>query len=375
MNRETYLKKVKRIIIKVGTSNITTDSGRLDTVQLKNLVGQIGELKNRRYEVLLVSSGAIAAGVEGLGLKKRPDTIPELQAAASVGQGLLLQEYINLFKEVNLKVGQVLVTQFDTTHRQQYLNARNTLEKLLQLGTIPIINENDTTAVDEIKFGDNDTLAAMVTTLIKGDLLVMLTVTEGLLTHDPSSGDRDKLLSQVEEITPELEALAGGVGTKFGQGGMVTKLQAAKIVTFGQAAAIIANGFEPRVLLDIVEGKPVGTFFVPRKKSVSSRKLWIAFGRITSGTIFVDKGAKEALVSKGKSLLPAGITRCRGKFEPGDAVDIADTKGDTFAKGLANFSSEEINKIKGLKSADVSSILSEDADEEVIHRDCLLILK
>ena len=375
MDRKEYLKKVKRVVIKVGTHLITTDSGRLNTAELKNLVAQVGALNDRGYEVLLVSSGAIAAGVEGLGLESRPTAIPVLQAAASVGQGLLLQEYINLFKESNLKVGQVLITQFDTTHRQQYLNARNTLEKLLELGIIPVINENDTTAVDEIKFGDNDTLAALVTTLIKGDLLVMLTVTEGLLAADPLTGRRDKLLSKIDEITPEIEALAGGVGTKFGSGGMVTKIQAAKIVTFGQGGVVIANGFTPHVLAKIVEGEPVGTFFVPRKKSVSSRKLWIAFGRMTRGTIFVDEGAKEAVISKGKSLLPAGITRCRGHFEPGDAVNIADKKGDIFAKGLTNFSSEEINKIKGLKSEEVSSILSEDADEEVIHRDCLLVLK
>lgn len=367
-------RRVHRIVVKVGTSVITTPSGRLDFVQLSNLVDQMAELKKRGYELLLVSSGAIAAGVEGLGLDARPTTIPELQAAASVGQGLLLQQYTNLFDKHGIKVGQVLLTQYDTTQRRHYLNARNTLQKLLELETIPIINENDNTAVDEIKFGDNDTLAALVSNLVEADLLIALTDTEGLYTRDPHKTTKARLLQEVEEITPEIEALAGGAGTRFGSGGMVTKIQAAKIVTFAQRGMIIAHGKRPRVLLDIMDYKPVGTFFVPGKKKVESRKLWIAFGRIARGTVMVDEGAKDALLKRGKSLLPAGITKCEGDFGVGDAVNIVDKEGTVFAKGLTNFSLQELNRIKGLKSKEVSAILP-DASEEVVHRDCLVILR
>ncbi|MDI6892888.1 MAG: glutamate 5-kinase [Actinomycetota bacterium] len=375
MGKSDYLHKAHRVVVKVGTSVVTTETGRLDLPQLKNLVGQIAEMVKRGYQVLLVSSGAIAAGVEGLGLEKRPTAMPELQAAASIGQGLLLQQYTNLFKEHGLKVGQVLLTQYDTTHREQYLNARNTLSKLLELGAIPIINENDTTAVDEIRFGDNDTLAALVANLCKADLLIALSDTEGLFTGDPRKDRGVKLLETVEEITPEIEALGGGVGTKFGSGGMVTKIQAAKIVTFAQIGMIIAHGRRPDVLLDVMEGKSVGTFFVPRRKKIGSRKLWIAFGKTSRGTIFVDDGAREALTKRSKSLLPAGVFNCEGNFEVGDAVDIADQKGQIFAKGLTSFGTEELNQIKGLRRSEVVKRLSEETSEEVVHRDCLVILK
>jgi glutamate 5-kinase len=368
-------RKAKRIVVKVGTSLITDESGKLNQDQLESLVNQIAELSHRGFQLLLVTSGAIAAGVEGLGLERRPTAMPELQAAASVGQGLLLHQYSKLFQKWNLQVGQVLLTQYDTTHRSQYLNARNTLNKLLDFDTIPIINENDTTAVDEIRFGDNDTLAALVSCLIDADLLILLSDIDGLYTIDPRISREAKLLNEIEEITPEIEEIAGGVGSRFGSGGMITKIQAAKIVTCAGTGMIIANGREDGILLKIMDMVPVGTFFFPRKKRISSRKLWIAFGRISKGTIVVDDGAKTALVKKGKSLLPAGVVSCKGNFNLGDAVDVADKEGFVFAKGLINFSTEELNQIKGLKSSEVSSVLSEEASEEVIHRDCLVILK
>lgn len=342
---------------------------------MKNLVEQIAVLKRRDYEVLLVTSGAIAAGVEKLGLTKRPTSIPKLQAAASVGQGLLIQEYANLFKKHNLNVGQVLITQYDTTHRQQYINTQNTLNRLLGFGAIPIINENDTTAVDEIKFGDNDTLAALVASLIEADLLIILTDTEGLYTRDPRHKKEVKLLAEIGEITPEIEILGGGRGTDFGSGGMFTKIQAAKVATFAQVGVIIANGRRSDVLPDIMAGKPIGTFFLPRKKGIASRKRWIAFGRISRGAIFVDAGAKEALCNKGKSLLAAGVVNCQGNFESGDAVDIVDAGGHIFARGLTSYSCAELKKVKGLKSSEVLSILGEDFEPEVVHRDCLVILE
>lgn len=375
MKRIECLPKVKRIVVKIGTAVISTPSGRLDLEQMNNLVTQMANLAKQGYQLLLVTSGAIAAGLERLGKEERPSAIPELQAAASVGQGLLLQQYTNLFGQHDLRVGQVLLTQFDIIHREQYVNASNTFEKLFELGVVPIVNENDTTAVEEIKFGDNDTLAALVTNLVKADALIILTDTEGLYSADPRTDSKAKLIAEVQEITPEIERLAGGKGTEFGSGGMVTKIRAARIVTLAGASMVVADGRKPNVLLDIMEGKEVGTFFAPSKKKMASRKAWIAFGRTTKGTIIVDDGAKEALRGKGRSLLPAGVLSCEGDFSIGDAVDIADTQGNVFAKGLINFNAQELNQIKGLKSSEVSKVLTGEASEEVIHRDCLVILK
>lgn len=375
MKRIECLPKAKRIVVKVGTAVISTPSGRLDLERMNNLVIQMANLAKKGYQLLLVTSGAIAAGLERLGKEERPSAIPELQAAASVGQGLLLQQYNNLFSQHDLKVGQVLLTQFDIIHREQYVNASNTFEKLFELGVIPVVNENDTTAVEEIKFGDNDTLAALVANLVKADALIVLTDTEGLYTTDPRADTKAKLIAEVQEITSEIERLAGGKGTEFGSGGMVTKVRAARIVTLAGASMVVADGRKPNVLLDIMEGKEVGTFFAPHKKKMTSRKAWIAFGRTTKGTIIVDDGAKEALRGKGRSLLAAGVLSCEGSFSMGDAVDIADTQGNVFAKGLINFNAQELNQIKGLKSSEVSRVLTGEASEEVIHRDCLVILK
>ncbi|MDO8886149.1 glutamate 5-kinase [Candidatus Oleimmundimicrobium sp.] len=370
-----HLSGRKKIVVKIGTSLITTSSGRLNSKQMESLVNQVAMLRKQGHLILVVTSGAIAAGIECLGLKSRPKEIPKLQAAASVGQGLLVERYANLFNKYNLKVGQVLVTQFDVTHRQQYLNTRNTLNKLFELGVVPVVNENDTTAIDEIKFGDNDTLAALVASLIKADLLILLSDIEGLYTADPRLRKDAKLVCEVEDITSEVESLAGGVGTKFGSGGMITKIQAGKIATFSGVCMIIADGRKPNVVLDIVDGRPVGTVFLPKKKKVSSKKLWIAFGHTSKGKIKIDNGAKKAIIEGGKSLLPAGTIDCFGKFSVGDSVDIVDLNGEIFAKGLTNFSSDEIKKIKGLRRGEVVKKLSEEASEEIIHRDCLVVLK
>lgn len=345
-------------------------------MQLKNIVDQVAELRAKDYQVVIVSSGAIAAGVEGLGLKARPTAIPELQAAASVGQGLLLHEYTTLFGEHGLKVGQVLLTQHDIIQRQQYLNSRNALRTLLKLGIVPIINENDATAVDEIKFGDNDTLAALVANLVRADILILLSDIDGLYTCDPRLGGDACLIPEVKDITSEVEELAGGVGSAFGSGGMATKVQAARIAIFACVGMFIANGRRPNVLVDVMSGKRVGTFFTPRKKKVSGRKLWIAFGKSTAGSIIVDDGAVKALVTSGKSLLPAGIIGSEGEFHEGDAVNIKDPHGRVLGKGITNYSSDEIGQIKGLKTSEVIEKYPESMNnEEVIHRDCLVILR
>lgn len=321
-------------------------------------------------QVLLVTSGAIAAGVEALGMGSRPTDIPQLQAAASVGQGLLVNHYAGLFAAEGVAVGQVLLTQHDIIHRQQYLNARNTLEALLKLGAVPVINENDTTAVDEIRFGDNDTLAALIAHIAKAGLLILLSDIDGLMTGDPKTGEA-RLIPEVRKITAEVEAAAGGVGTKFASGGMVTKIQAAKIVTLSGAAMIIANGRTPGVLADIASGKSVGTYFHPTTKKVSGRKLWIV-GRPASGRIKVDDGARKALMEMGKSLLPAGVVGCSGSFEAGDSVDIEDAARGTIARGLTNLSAKELKLVRGLKSSEVAKVLPE-AEIEVIHRDSLVV--
>lgn len=339
------------------------------------IVDDIAVQVKKGKQVLLVTSGAIAAGVESLGLEKRPTSIPKLQAAASVGQGLLVHRYSELFAVHHIPVGQVLLTQFDTTHRQQYLNARNTLTKLLQYGAVPVINENDTTAVDEIKWGDNDTLAALVGLLAKADLLVLLSDIGGLHTGDPRVSKEAKLLDKIDKITDEIEALAGGIGSKFGSGGMVTKIQAAKIVTCAGIGMVIADGRERGAIGKIVAGKSVGTYFAPAEKCVSDKKLWIAYGRIPQGTVVVDDGARKALCFGGRSLLPAGVVRVRGRFSVGDAVEVADTSGEVFARGLTNFASGELEKIRGKRTDEIARAFPGQENEEVVHRDCLVILQ
>ncbi|MBS3909852.1 MAG: glutamate 5-kinase [Actinobacteria bacterium] len=368
-------RNARRIVVKLGTSTVAKETGGIDHVQLKSIVEQVAQLKKDGYDVVIVSSGAIAAGVEGLGLKARPSTIPELQAAASVGQGLLLHEYASLFSKHGIKVGQVLLTQYDVIHRQQYLNSRNALKTLLALGVVPIVNENDATAVDEIRFGDNDTLAALVSNLIRADLLILLSDIEGLYTGDPRDGGDAKLIEMVEDITTEIESLAGGGGSSFSSGGMVTKIQAARIAIFAQVGMVIAHGRRANVLIDIMNDERVGTFFAPRKKRLSAMKLWIAFGKSPRGSVVVDDGAANALISAGKSLLPAGVVGCEGRFQAGDAITVKDLQGNVFAKGLTNFSSSEVDEIKGLKSSQVLEKFSDSASEEIIHRNCLVILR
>ncbi len=288
---------------------------------------------------------------------------------------LLLHNYSRLFAKYDILVGQVLLTQYDTTHRQQYLNARNTITKLLDYGVVPVINENDSTAVDEIKFGDNDTLAALVAGLVQADLLVLCTDTEGLYTCDPKKDKEACLIPQIDEITEDIEKLANGAGTHFGSGGMVTKLQAARIATSGGTGLVIVDGRKDDYIKKVVLGMEIGTYFPPKKDIIHGKKLWIAFGRLSQGTISVDDGAKRALITQGRSLLPAGVKSCQGDFKVGDAIDISDKNGKVFAKGLSNYSCQELKKIKGLKTSQIDKYIEGEVSEEVVHRDCLVILK
>jgi glutamate 5-kinase len=367
--------KARRVVVKVGTYTLSDASGRLDREQMRGVVGQIASLREGGREVVLVSSGAIAAGVELMGLGERPRDIPSLQAASSVGQGLLLQLYAGFFGEHGILVGQVLFTQYDFAHRQQYLNARNTFRRLLEQGVVPLVNENDTVAVEEIRFGDNDRLAALVAALIEADLMVMLSDIQGFYTADPKRDAGARLISEVERITPAMLEAAGEALEEHSSGGMAAKLEAARIATASGIGVVIAPGREPDVLAGVASGKRIGTYFHPRKKKLRGQKHWIAFGTRPQGTIVIDQGARDALLHGGKSLLPAGVVECRGNFNPGDAVEVIDESGRKVAKGLCGLSSAELNKVKGLRSGEAARRLGGDQGEEVIHRDYLVIVE
>ncbi len=366
--------KVKRLVVKVGTSTLTRPSGRLDRARVERLAEEMATLRSQGREVVLVSSGAIAAGLESLGMRKRPSDLPTLQAAASIGQGKLMELYASVFKEQGLLAGQVLLTQYDMTHRQQYLNARHTLCRLLELGAVPVINENDTVAVEEIRFGDNDRLAALVAGMVEADLLAILTDIKGLFTADPRAGKGAELIRRVEKITPEIEGLADGTSGGFATGGMVTKMQAAKIATLSGTGVIILDGRKKRIVSRVLGGAEEGTYFPPRRSRMTSRKRWIAFGLKPAGTLRVDDGAARAILEKGKSLLPAGVTEVSGEFGPGEMVEVVDGEGRALARGLVSYASEELDAIKGMRSREAARLLGGEC-QEAIHRDCLVVLE
>lgn len=375
MNRSEFIKKAKRIVIKVGTSIITTDTGQIDDAKILQLANQVSDIFKQGYEVLLVSSGSIPAGVEALRLSTKPNAIPELQACASVGQGLLVHKYSEVFKKNKVNVGQVLLTGHDIAYRQQYVNAKNTLNKLLELKVIPIINENDSTATDEIKFGDNDRLAAFVANFSNADLLIILSNVDGFYSADPKKQD-SQIITTVETIDDtEIKESAGGPGTTFGKGGMGTKIMAAKIAVSGRAGVIIANGHDEKILSKIVGGEPVGTFFVPKSEKRSARKLWI-LNQPSKGTIFIDEGAEKAIREEGRSLLAVGVRKAEGDFDVGDAVKIkvGQTK-PRLIKGIVNYNNREINKIAGKSTKEIMKILGIESVEEIVHRDEMAMMK
>jgi glutamate 5-kinase len=291
-----------------------------------------------------------------------------------VGQARLIGIYSELFAKRGLAVGQVLLTRQDTHHRQQYVNACHTFDRLLASGAVPIVNENDTTAVDEIRFGDNDTLAALVGIMVKADLVVLLTDIEGVYSADPRESEEACLLERVDEVMPDVEAAAGGPGSKMGSGGMATKIEAAKTLMKAGIPTVVCDGRRPHVLEDVAEGKPVGTLFAGGESGLRGRKLWIAFAKRPAGSVTIDDGAREALCLRGKSLLPAGVVAVSGSFRSGDAVTIRDSAGEVVARGLVGLSSEELERVKGMKSAEIARVSPELAGTEVVHRDCLVVM-
>jgi glutamate 5-kinase len=370
--RKELLKGVRRVVVKVGSA-VLTEQGSLHRPTIFRLSREIAFLQKKGFTVTLVSSGAIASGMGRLGIKKKPDTIPEKQAVAAIGQGRLIQVYEEAFDRYDLKIAQILLTRDDLTHRGRYLNARNTLTTLLNWGIIPIINENDTVAVEEIKFGDNDNLSALITHLIDGDLLIILTDLEGLYSRDPRQDPQAELIPVVEQVDGRVIRYTSLTSGEWGLGGMRTKIKAARKVTIQGTPVIIANGRREGVLQELIIGKPWGTLFLPQKQSLSRKKHWIAYTLKPRGEIILDEGARKALVEKGKSLLPSGIVAVRGRFGAGSCVGCLDGEGKRIAKGLVNYSSSDLAKIKGLKTSEIEKKLEFKQSDEVIHRDNLVV--
>jgi glutamate 5-kinase len=371
--RKELLKKAKRVVVKIGSGVLAGDNG-IDSSFLDGLASDIAALRAKKLEVVIVSSGAVAAGRTVLGLSDRPKTLPQKQAAAAIGQSRLMRAYEEAFSGYDLKVAQILLTRDDLANRRRFQNARGTLDTLLSYGIIPVINENDTVVVDELKFGDNDNLSALVTNLVEAQLLLIMTDIDGLYTADPRSNPDATLISQVRVITREMERGAGGSGTSVGTGGMATKLAAAKKVVKSGGAAIVFAGKEKGNLTRIMAGEPVGTLFLPAGESLNRRKHWIAYTLRPTGSIHVDAGAREVLARHGKSLLPSGIAKVEGRFDRGDCVKIVAPDGAEFARGIVDYSSQEVEVIRGHKSSDIEKLLGFRYGDDVIHRDNLVLL-
>jgi glutamate 5-kinase len=372
VTRREILKNVRRFVLKVGSRVLTAKGRSLSQPVFDRLGREVSAAKKNGYEPILVSSGAIAAGMGRLGMVEKPKTMPQKQAAAAIGQSALMWNYERAFSFFGQKVAQVLLTRDDLSNRNRYLNARNTLLTLLQFGVTPIINENDTVVVQEIKFGDNDNLSALVTNLVHADLLIILSDIEGLYDRDPRINKNARLIPCVDRITPEMERKASGTLSPISIGGMVTKLQAARKAALFGVPTILANGMKEGILERILQGAEEGTLFSSEVNKLTSRKHWIAFTLEPAGKILVDEGAKKAILQKGKSLLPSGVIGTEGKFSVGDPVVLADSRGNEFAKGLVNYGAAEIAKIRGVKTAEIETRLGYRYNDEIVHRDDLV---
>ncbi len=370
------LEAVRRLVVKVGSSLITAGSSGLDSERIRVLADELAALGAAGTEVALVSSGAIVAGMARLGRRERPRSIPETQAAAAVGQSALMQQYETAFARHGRLVAQVLLTRADLSARTRYLNARNTLNTLLACGVLPIINENDTVAVDEIKVGDNDNLSALVAQLIDADLLVLLTDVDGLYRGNPRRDAGATKLDVVEAITPDIERLCWADAGQIAIGGMATKLEAAQKAVASGIPLVIANGHRPGELTALLRGEPIGTYFAPRTDRLAARKRWIGFAVAPQGRLVVDAGAKRAVTERGKSLLPSGVVDIEGDFDAGEVVALCAADGDAaeFARGVVNFDAQELRKIKRVKSSDIERVLGYKSFDEVVHRDNLVLL-
>lgn len=373
LSRKSYLSAIKRVVVKIGSYILASPDHTLNTVMINDLVSQLSAIKEKGVEIIIVSSGAIAAGIRQLGLAEVPTSIPQKQAAAAVGQSHLIWEYERNFQRQGHRVAQVLLTHDDLAQRSRFLNAKNTLEELLDFGVIPVINENDTVSVEEIKMGDNDLLSATVATMTKAQLLIIVSDVEGLYTVDPKKDDKAQLLTEVETITNDIERFTGIAGSDVGSGGMATKVQAAKSASLSGIPTIIVSGKTPEVILRAVAGDQIGTFFFPSKDRLAARKHWLRYILKPKGKITVDDGAKRAITKQGKSLLPSGVVSVDGRFEYGDAVSLLDSYSQEFARGLTNYTVVELRKIQGHHTKEIEDLLGYKYYDEVIHRDNLVL--
>lgn len=368
----TRIAEAKRLVIKVGSALVTNNGEGLDLNAINEWARQIARLRQMDREVVLVSSGAIACGMQRLGWKKRPSAVHELQACAAVGQMGLVQVYESAFARHGLHTAQVLLTHDDLADRKRYLNARSTLTTLLELGVVPIINENDTVITDEIKFGDNDTLGALVANLIDADALIILTDQPGLFTADPRKDSSATLISEASAGDPALEVMAGGAGSQIGTGGMITKVIAAKRAASSGAHTVIASGREKDVMPRLASGESVGTLLVSQTQPLNARKLWLADHLQLNGKLVLDAGAIKAL-AEGKSLLPIGVVEVQGEFERGAAVACVSAEGVEIARGLINYGSSDARRIARHASSEIEAILGYVDESEIIHRDNLIL--
>lgn len=369
------LKKAKRIVIKVGTSTITYANGKRNFSQIDRLAREISDLQNQGKEMILVTSGAVAVGVDRMGLPGKPKTIPGKQAAAAVGQGVLMHTYEKFFADYGQIVAQVLITKTEAIDRHRYTNTRNTFMELMRQRVIPIVNENDVVALDELKIGDNDNMSALVAGIVDASLVIILSDVDGLYTANPQTHPDAVIVPEVAEITPEIEASAGGVGSARGTGGMATKIQAAKAATSSGIHLVIASGTEKNAITRVLQGEELGTLFVSRENRLQFRKRWLAFGAKIAGSIVVDDGCAKAIRKAGGcSILPAGVFAVQGEFLPGSTVSVIDKDAHELARGLVHYSSAELEQIKGCNSGEIANILGHKNFDEVIHRDDLVIL-
>lgn len=373
-SREAF-KKAKRIVIKVGTSTITYANGKRNFSQIDRLAREISDLQNQGKEMILVTSGAVAVGVDRMGLPGKPKTIPGKQAAAAVGQGVLMHTYEKFFADYGQIVAQVLITKTEAIDRHRYTNTRNTFMELMRQRVIPIVNENDVVALDELKIGDNDNMSALVAGIVDADLVIILSDVDGLYTANPQTHPDAVIVPEVAEITPEIEASAGGVGSARGTGGMATKIQAAKAATSSGIHLVIASGTEKNAITRVLQGEELGTLFVSRENRLQFRKRWLAFGAKIAGSIVVDDGCAKAIRKAGGcSILPAGVFAVQGEFLPGSTVSVIDKDAHELARGLVHYTSAELEQIKGCNSGEIAKILGHKNFDEVIHRDDLVIL-
>ncbi len=372
--RKEILGRLKRIVIKIGSGVISTAEG-LDEVMLSRLAEDICDLREQGIEVILVSSGAVAAGRSSLGIGGRPQTIPQKQAAAAIGQPRIMRAYKEVFTRRNRVAAQVLLTRDDLSNRRRYLNAHNTLDTLIEYGVTPIVNENDTVVVEEIRFGDNDNLSALVASLMAADLLLILSDVDGFYSGDPGCDKNAQLLPLIERMTPEIEAMAGTSRGSLGTGGMQTKVQAAQKAGLAGVPTLIVNGRVAGILTQVVEGGDVGSLFLASSSKLNARKRWIALSMQPNGRILLDEGAVRAVAEAGKSLLPTGIVSVDGEFGRGDAVHICDRNAVPFAIGVANYTCSELEQIKGHRCAEIEQILGYQYRDEAVYRDNLVLIR